>query len=117
MLGGTYLASYVETHNATAPVAQLRREWFITYASIDKHVVPAATACADQLTDAQLANYTQVGRVHCNPGTACHGAQQQGGCAWVLSLGSSTAAQVALAAAAQAVLRDCRHGLLMTNHQ
>jgi hypothetical protein len=60
VLGGTYLANYVETHNHSAPVAKLRHEWFITYASSDKVVVPAATACASQLTPQQLANYTQV---------------------------------------------------------
>jgi hypothetical protein len=60
VLGGIYLANYVETHNQSAPVAKLRREWFITYASSDKSVLPAATPCAGQLTQQQLANYTQV---------------------------------------------------------
>jgi hypothetical protein len=60
VLGGTYLANYVETHNSSVHVAKLRREWFITYASSDNRVLPAATACAGQLTEQQLANYTQV---------------------------------------------------------
>lgn len=61
VLGGTYLANFVETHNQSAPAAKLRHEWFITYASRDRVVLPAATPCAGQLTQQQLANYTQVG--------------------------------------------------------
>jgi hypothetical protein len=71
VLGGTYLASYIETHNNSAHVAKLRREWFITYVSSDKSVVPAATACAAQLSAAQLANYTQVGCGGWVDGHAC----------------------------------------------
>lgn len=65
VLGGTYLANYVLTTNLSAPVAKLRREWFITYVSSDKAVVPATTACADVLDATQLATYTQVGLSIC----------------------------------------------------
>uniref|UniRef100_A0A383VED8 Uncharacterized protein n=1 Tax=Tetradesmus obliquus TaxID=3088 RepID=A0A383VED8_TETOB len=60
VLGGTYLANFVETHNQSAPAAKLRHEWFITSASRDRVVLPAATPCAGQLTQQQLANYTQA---------------------------------------------------------
>lgn len=64
VLGGVYLANHVQTTNNSAPVAKLRREWFITYVSSDKAVVPATTACADILSATQLASYTQVGLCH-----------------------------------------------------
>eukprot|EP00879_Flechtneria_rotunda_P020350 GHRR01021401.1.p1 GENE.GHRR01021401.1~~GHRR01021401.1.p1 ORF type:complete len:336 (+),score=66.30 GHRR01021401.1:258-1265(+) len=62
VVGGVYLANYVQTHNYSArqPAAQLRREWFITYVAGDTAVNPAASACASQLTPAQQASFIQA---------------------------------------------------------
>ena len=62
VLGGTYLATYVLTHNSSspAPLARLRREWFVTYVSRDREVLPETTACKGNLTAAEMANMIQV---------------------------------------------------------
>lgn len=71
-LGGVYLANFVQTTNNSAPEAKLRREWFITYVSSEKKVVPATTACAANLTDYMLANYTQVKSCRMRPQRYTH---------------------------------------------
>ncbi|GBF98703.1 hypothetical protein Rsub_11417 [Raphidocelis subcapitata] len=60
VLGGSYLANYVQTANETSPVAPLRREWFVDFVARDSTVDPAMTACADKLSPAQVAAYHQA---------------------------------------------------------
>ncbi|KAI8475805.1 MAG: hypothetical protein J3K34DRAFT_456007 [Monoraphidium minutum] len=60
VLGGSYLANFVQTENLTSPVAPLRREWFATFVSGDDAINPAATACGGALTPGQLASYRQA---------------------------------------------------------